>query len=61
MDIQIHMLNTSGVTVRADIGHGDEEGRGTMVERRALHGPETLGCYGTKGLVNSIVCTHTIQ
>lgn len=39
MDIQIHILNTSGVTVGAGIGHGDHGRKDVVVERRVLHGP----------------------
>lgn len=34
----------SGATLGAGIGHGDEGRKGTVVERRGLHGPMILGC-----------------
>lgn len=57
----IHTLHTSGATVQAGIGHGDEEGRGVMVERGTLCGPVIPGYYERKVLINSTLSTYTIR
>ena len=44
MNIQIHILKTSGATDGAGIEHGDEGTKGVVVERRALHEPMVLRC-----------------
>lgn len=57
----VHMLHTSRATVQAGIGHGDEEGRGVMVERGTLRGPVIPGCCERKVLINSTLGTYTIR